>query len=116
MTWWEKIIPPDDPGKLATWRGFVAVFILVLIADALSGRGWILPFGEYAYAEEMAEQAEKIDRILAMQIASALRDLRVEQCRSNERIIADTIEDYQQEFREVTGERYPLPPCREERS
>jgi hypothetical protein len=118
MKFLEKIVPPGDP--FATWRFWIAMFVVMLSLNGLSGRGSIWGLGQYAYASDVQEQGrkidqqgKKIDRILTLQIASTLRSLRQDECRSNgnRSVIQSTIEDYQQQMLSITGNRYPLPSC-----
>ena len=106
----DTLIPPGDP--VTRWRWLVAIAVTLLILNGLSGRG-LIGIGTYAYANDVVVQGEKIDRILALQIAASLRQLNEELCRANgnKSILEQTIEKYQQEYREITRERYPLPSC-----
>lgn len=111
----DKIIPPDDPKKVTNWRWFLTIAVALMLLDSIAGRAGIgfLGVSSYASASELEDQGEKIDKMLALQVATILRDLNREKCRANgnRRTIELTIEDYQQEYVEVTGRRYPLPPC-----
>ena len=112
----DKIVPPDDPSKVNGWRWFIAIAVGLLIINGVSGRG--LTYGLGAYASETALQNtdSKLDRLLTLQIAAALRDLKQEECRANgnKHLLQNTIESYQQQYIEVAGERYPLPRCETE--
>jgi hypothetical protein len=83
--------------------------VLVIIGMLSIGIG----YARFATASEVKLVEAKIDRVLQIQIASTLRSLQMEYCRANgnKQTIADTIEDYEREYRELTGERYPLPKC-----
>ncbi len=110
-----KLLPPDDPKKLTTWRWLVAVTLILLLFNGGIGRGLLFSVGSYAYASDVATNGHKIDRILALNIASTLRGLRQDECRANGNkiTIRNTMEDYQQDYKEIMGERYPLISCKE---
>ena len=111
----QNLIPPDDPRKLNKWRWFIAVALVVLIFDGLSGRGLILPAGSYAYASDVAQNAKKIDRILVLNYAREIRNLRIDECKANgnKSAIRSAMEQFQQEYKELTGDRYPILSCQE---
>lgn len=70
-------------------------------------------FGNYARASEVQAVESKIDWVLEIQLAATLREMQNEYCRANgnKAAIQDIIEDYQRQYRELTGRRYPLPAC-----
>lgn len=112
----DKLIPPDDPKSVTRWRWVVAIGLGVLLVNGAAGRGMIpLLNGAYASEAALTDQTKKIDKLLKLQIATTLRDLRKEECRANgnKHIIQDTIEEYQQQYIEVAHTRYPLPKCEE---
>jgi len=67
----------------------------------------------HASASELEKQSSKLDKLLTLNVAATIRDLRKEQCDANGNagLLDDTIESYQQQYIEITGKRYPLPPC-----
>lgn len=78
--------------------------------------GWVaIAFGamSYATAAEVKAVEKKVDRVLELTLSSTLRSLQFEWCKANgnKLILASTIDDYQREYRGLTGERYPLPQC-----
>ena len=109
----DKLIPPDDPRKVTNWRWFVAIAVALIAVNSIAGRIGMFGFGAYASAAELQEQSKKIDRLLTISLAQTIRDLRKEECRAdgNKRTLQNTIEEYQEQYREITGQRYPLPPC-----
>ncbi len=111
-----KLIPPDDPRKVTNWRWFVVIAIVLLLVNVAVGRGLIFAgIGSYAYAAEVAENSHKIDRIEALSLAQTLRGLREDECRANgnKETIRDTMEQFQQDYHDIKGERYPLLSCKE---
>jgi hypothetical protein len=105
--------PQDEDPQVTKWRWIIVVFVLILGLNGVMGRGAFYGFGAYALASDMQKVDTKTDRILTLQIASALRDLKKEECRSNgnKHIIRSTIEEYQEQYEEIKGKRYPLPSC-----
>lgn len=121
----DKIIPPDDPKKVTNWRWFLTIAIGIVLLDSVAGRAGIsfLGISSYASASELQEQSakidavdRKIDRSIALQISGILRGLNIEKCRANgnKQTFELTIESYQQDYIDLTGKRYPLPPCYDE--
>lgn len=109
----EKIIPPDDPNKVTNWRWFIVIAVGALILNGMSGRGFLFDMGAYASESALVSQGSKIDRLLTLQIATTLRDLKQEECRANgsKAVIQEAIEGYQQQYIEIAGARYPLTRC-----
>ena len=107
----DKLIPPNDAG-VANWRWMIAIAVVLLLVNGAMGRGF-MGIGAYASEHAMVEQGVKIDRLLILQIAQTLRDLKKEECRSNgnKYVILRTIEEYQQQYIEISGSRYPLSQC-----
>lgn len=81
--------------------------VIVLVFSAWWG------YSNFAKASEVQAVNSKIDRVLEIQIAATLRDLQAEYCRANgnKTVILNTIEEYERQYRDLTGKRYPLPPC-----
>ena len=73
----------------------------------------VFGYTSFARASEVKLVEAKVDRVLELQMAATLRSLQTEYCNANgnKLIIASTIDGYQREYRELTGERYPLPKC-----
>ena len=107
----DKLVPPNDPEKVTTWRWLIVIVVTMLCLNGFAGRG-ILYDGMGAYASETAltKQGEKIDRVLVLQTASTLRDLKREECVANgsKAAIQAAIEEIQQDYIKLTGTRYPL--------
>ena len=84
---------------------------LTLVIAGMVAVGFL--FANYATASEVKMVEAKVDRVLQLQMAATIRSLQFEWCNANGNkiIIASTIDDYQREYRELTGERYPLPKC-----
>ena len=106
----DKITPPGD--AITKWRWFIAIAVVLLLVNVAMGRG-LLGIGAYASEGALQTQGTKIDRLLKLQIAATIRELKKEECRSNgnKTLLQDTIEDYQQQYIDVAGKRYPLPRC-----
>ncbi len=111
----QNLIPPDDPVKENRWRWFVAIAVVLLILNGFNGRGLVFTAGSYAYASDVVKVESKVDRMLALSIASTLRGLRADECRANgnKGIIREVMESYQQEYEDLKGSRYPLLSCKE---
>ena len=112
----DKIIPPDDPKKVTNWRWFMVIAVGLIIFDSVSGRGGVYSgFGAYASEASVQTLSDKMDRSFVLQLASTLRDLKIEECRANgnKQLIQQHIEEAQQDYIEITNKRYPLTPCKE---
>ena len=108
----ERLIPPDEPHKVTRWRWGVFIALGLLLINSAAGRG-IIPGFAYASEHQVEKQGEKLDKLLALQIASIIRDLRKEECAANgsKSVIQRTIDEYQAQYIEITGRRYPIPQC-----
>ena len=66
-------------------------------------------------AAQVADNTLKADKILKLQLAESLRTLQEQRCNSEERdtrrALTQTIEDLQEDYKELSGTRYPLKPC-----
>ena len=111
----EKFVPPDDPKKVGRWRWFIAIAVISLILNSVSGRGFLFTTGSYAYASDVADNGAKIDRLTVLSLAQTLRGLRADECRANgnKETIRATMEQFQQDYIDLQGERYPLLSCRD---
>lgn len=101
------IVPPKDAGHVTQWRWAIFGCVVALIANGMAGRGFLGGYGSYAAASDVRV-------ILELQIARELRDIQEQKCRlpvHQRRALESVIEDYQRRYREITGKRYPLPPC-----
>jgi len=67
----------------------------------------------FASASEVKIVETKVDRVLELTLSGTLRSLQFEWCKANgnKMILVSTIDDYQREYRSLTGDRYPLPKC-----
>jgi uncharacterized protein YfaQ (DUF2300 family) len=68
--------------------------------------------------KEKLDEGERIQkRILATQISAQLRDLNRLRCTTSDATVRvrmeQDIEDAEQEYRALAGERYPLPACKD---
>ena len=108
----DKLIPPDDPVR--SWRWLVAICVFFLLVHAGVSRGVMFGgIGAFAYASDVRENGIKMDDMRLMQISSALRELKKEECRTNgnKAFFQRTIEEYQLKYISIAKVRYPLPPC-----
>jgi len=112
----DKIVPPDDPSKVTSWRWFIAIAVMVLLVNGFAGRGLFYDIGAYASETTVQNLSDKIDRGLVLQLATTLRDLKTQECAANGNKVAlqNIIEDYQQQYINIAHVRYPLPPCEKE--
>jgi len=110
-----RIIPPNSPERVTQWRWFVFIALSIALINGAAGRGLFPLFDAYASESALSAQTDKIDKLLKMNIAATLRELRKEECSSNGnlRTIQNTIEEYQQQYIDLTNQRYPLPKCDE---
>ena len=109
-----KYLKPPDNGAsdshVRGWRWLVVLTIVVLLGNAAGGRGWIPIIPAYALAADVRV-------LLELQYAEVIRGLQAEICRSQAQsrtMLQNTLEDYQRRYRELTGKRYPVTPCRNE--
>ena len=93
----QNLIPPDDPDKVNKWRWFIAIGLSLLLVDGFIGRGLLIDSGSYAYASDVTKVESKVDRMLALSIATTLRGLRSDECRANgsKAALQDTMERHQ---------------------
>ena len=78
--------------------------------------GWLaifIGYASFARAADVQLVEAKVDRVLELQLSTTLRNLQLQYCvaNGNRIIIATLIDDYQREYRGLTGKRYPLPQC-----
>lgn len=101
------IVPPKDSQGVTPWRWAIFICVLLLIGDAVSGRGFLGGYGGYA-----AQQDVQI--ILELQYAEVIRDLHNQICSIKpvrNPTLENTLEEYQRRYASLTGRRYPLPSC-----
>lgn len=103
-----KYLAPPKEGKNATpWRWAIFVTVLILVGDGVSGRGFLGGYGAYAAAAD-------VQIILELQYAEVIRDLHRQICGikpDRNTILEGVLDDYQQRYDDLTGQRYPLPSC-----
>ena len=78
--------------------------------------GWaaiVLGAANFARAAEVKVVEEKVDRVLELQLSTTLRNLHIQYCvaNGNKIVIASLIDDYQIEYRDLTGSKYLLHKC-----
>lgn len=87
----------------------------------------LVGFSVYAYSthasateigelsRKVAQNTDKIDKVLILQLAESLRNLQRQRCAEDEadhlRTLEATIDELQAEYRRIVGERYPLQRC-----
>ncbi len=101
------IVPPADSDGVHPWRWAIFVCVLVLLANAVAGRGILGGYGAYAAAQD-------VQIILELQYAETIRNLHLQICAirpDRNPTLANTLEDYQMRYAELTGRRYPLQSC-----
>lgn len=104
------LLPPKHDASdrhVHSWRWVIVVAVVLLLANAAGGRGY-LPFVP-AYAN-----AADVKVILELQLAEEIRNIHSQICQqppANRRALQNVLEDYQRRYRELTGNRYPLPAC-----
>ena len=86
---------------------------LTLILVVLGWVAIVVGAATFARADEVKTVEKKVDRVLELTLSGTLRSLQFEWCKANgnKLILASTIDDYQREYRSLTGDRYPLPKC-----
>ena len=69
----------------------------------------------HVLAEKVDKNSKSIDRVLILQIAESLRNLQIQRCELDDvegkRTLSHTIEALQDDYRLLTGSRYPLRDC-----
>jgi len=101
------IVPPTGSNGVRPWRWAIFVCVVLLIGNAVGGRGFLGGYGAYA-----AQQDVQI--ILELQYAETIRNLHRQICQlrpARSPTLENTLEDYQRRYAELTGSRYPLPGC-----
>ena len=86
---------------------------LTLILVVLGCVAIVVGAATFARADEVKTVEKKVDRVLELTLSGTLRSLQFEWCKANgnKMILVSTIDDYQREYRSLTGDRYPLPKC-----
>ncbi len=101
------IVPPKGSENVTPWRWAIFVCVMILLGNAGSGRGLIGGYGAYAAAQD-------VQIILELQYAETIRNLHLQICAirpDRNATLANTLEDYQMRYAELTGRRYPLQSC-----
>lgn len=68
----------------------------------------------HASNSNVTDIESKIDRVLILQLGESIRNLARQVCVAegeNKRILQQTVEDLQQDYIEIAGQRYPVVPC-----
>lgn len=95
---------------------FTMIIILALVGYA------VYASQNHARAEDIQQLSQQVakntstaNKILKLQIAQSLRSLHEQRCKSEDRdtrrTLARTIEELQDDYKELDGARYPLPAC-----
>ncbi len=101
------IVPPQDSKGVKPWRWVIVICVLVLLINAVSGRGFVYGYGAYAASQD-------VQIILELQYAETIRNLHRQICAirpARNPTLDNTLEDYQRRYADLTGRRYPLPAC-----
>ena len=101
------IVPPQGAKGVRPWRWAIFLCVIILLGNAVSGRGFMGGYGAYA-----AQQDVQI--ILELQYAETIRNLHLQICAMRPQrntTLENALEDYQHRYAELTGHRYPLPAC-----
>ena len=101
------LVPPKGSEEVTPWRWAIFVCVLLLLGNAMSGRGIISGYGAYAAAQD-------VQIILELQYAETIRNLHRQICEmlpDRNATLENTLEDYQRRYAELNGRRYPLTPC-----
>lgn len=85
----------------------VVVFLLVGSAG--------LAQTQFARASDLKKLQTQVERVLILQLAESIRSLQIQVCLTpdgqTKRVLRRTLDDVQQDYTELTGERYPVQPC-----
>jgi hypothetical protein len=69
----------------------------------------------YAVATDVRQLSEQVEKVLTLQIAESLRNLQRQYCSTDDpesrRTLSRTIDTLQNDYRHLTGARYPLTGC-----
>lgn len=101
------IVPPLDSKQVTPWRWAIFICVIALLINAGAGRGLVKGYGAYAANHD-------VQIILELQYAETIRNLHQQICAirpARNPTLANTLEDYQRRYAELTGRRYPLPHC-----
>lgn len=95
---------------------FTLIVVLALLAFAVYANSTHADSGQIKeLSERVGDNTKKIDKVLMLQIAESLRNLQNQKCVTTDhearRVLSQTIDDLQAEYRRITGERYPLQDC-----
>ena len=101
------LVPPKDSKGVTPWRWAIVICVILLLANASAGRGFLGGYGGYAAAQD-------VQIILELQYAETIRNLHLQLCTirpDRNATLENTLEDYQRRYEELTGHRYPLHGC-----
>lgn len=111
------IFPPGVPAVMK-WRLSVFVFIVAFLGHVGWACGYLGPIGlggGFALAADQKATDAKLTRILQLQISERIRSLSYERClvigHDAKARKAGEIEEWQMQYRQLSGERYPEPGC-----
>lgn len=111
------VFPPGVPAVMK-WRLSVFVFMVLFMGHIGWACGYLGPIGlggGFALAADQKETDRKLTKILQLQISERIRSLSYE-CRvlvghDAKARKASEIEEWQLQYRQLSGERYPEPGC-----
>jgi hypothetical protein len=100
------------------WRLSVFVFILAFMGHVGWACGYLGPLGlggGFALASDQRATDAKLTRILQLQLSDRIRALSYERCivvgRDARERKSREIEEWQLQYQQISGERYPEPGC-----
>ena len=113
------LFPPDVPAVIK-WRLAVFATIIVIVAHAMWGHGWLSGIGlgdGYAYADSLKSVRADVSQIQAALTEQRIFDLRIRQCEADtqeqKRFYTQRVQELMNEYRAITGTEYRLPACEE---
>lgn len=90
-------------------RPYTMIAVLSLLAFAGFAQN------NHATATDIEKLDRKVDRVMALQLGESIRSVSRQICEAtreaNRRDLRDALERLQHDYREITGERYPVQPC-----
>lgn len=88
---------------------FTMIAVVALLAFAVYAQSG------HARASEVSKLREQVDRVLVLQLGESIRSLSRQICElpegSTKRDLVRTRDDLQEDYRELTGARYPVQSC-----